>query len=89
MRGAEWGLGLIGSFFFLQTMPITRSGEAILKDVNEVILKLEAERARLMFKNERTGTPCEYIMVALHDMVLRLCSHGTGSKWFRSKNRAG
>ena len=20
---------------------------------------------------------------------LRLCSHGTGSKWFRSKNRAG
>ena len=53
-------------------MPITRSGEAILKDVNEGILKLEAERARLFFKHERTGIPDEAILTTLHAMILRI-----------------
>ena len=53
-------------------MPITRSGEAILDNVNEVILKLEAERARLFFKHERTGNPNEAMMSSLHAMILRI-----------------
>ena len=40
--------------------------------MNEVILKLEAERARLFFKHERTGKPSEGTMSSIHAMILRV-----------------
>ena len=57
---------------FSEKMPITRSGEAILENVNKVILKLEAERARLFFKHERTRKPSEAVMGSIHAMILRV-----------------